>query len=160
MLLSFDQFAFRSAPAELVGQPLSRWSEREAHRIDAITLPGRRRTVGEDMALVRPAPGAHDFRADHSVTVVADVFEVPLRERLGEAWPAGAALELRSALKKWQSAEPAREHSRALLLEENAAERRFGAMLEKNVLLLVGQIRDKRLELLFGRRREIEGRWP
>ena len=43
------------------------------HRIDAIALAGRRRAVGEDVALMRAAAGADDLGADHAVAGIADV---------------------------------------------------------------------------------------
>ena len=117
-------------------------SEREADRIDAIALAGRRRAVGEDVALVRAAAGADDLGADHAVAGVADGLEVPLGEGLGEARPAGAALELGAAVEQRQPAQPAGEHARPLLVEEDAAERRLGAMLEQHVLLFLVEVGD------------------
>src|SRR5512146_71037 len=118
--LSFDDFTFGCAPTELVGQPLSRGSERKAHGIDAIALAGWRRAVGKDVALVRPAACADDLRAYHSVTRVADGPEVTVGKGLGEARPARAALELGAAVEERKPAEPAGEDSRALFVQEDA----------------------------------------
>ena len=81
---------------------------------------------------------------------------MPLGERLGEARPAGAALELGAAVEQRQAAQAAGEHARPLLVEEYAAERRLGAMLEEDVLLLFGEVGDELLELLFRRRSKVE----
>ena len=129
------------AAAELVGQRLARGREIEADRIDAIALAGRRRAVGEDMALVRAAAGADDLVADHAVAAVADSGEMPVGERLGEAWPAGAAFELGAAVEQRQAAQLAGEDAGALLVEEDAAERRLGAMVEEDVALFVAEAR-------------------
>src|SRR5205085_3811082 len=85
------------APAELIGQRLALRRELEADRIDAIALAGRRRPVGEHMALVGAAASTHDLDPDHAVTGVADGLQMPLGEGCGEARPTGAALELLSA---------------------------------------------------------------
>ena len=61
---------------------------------------------------------------------------MPFGERLGEARPAGAALELGAAVEQRQAAQPAGEDARPLLIEEDAAERRLGAMLEQDVASL------------------------
>ena len=126
-------FTFGCAAPELVGQPLTGGSEREAHRIDAIALSGRRRPIGEDMSLMRAAARADDLGPDHAVAGVADVFEVTFGERLREARPARAALELGAAMEQRKAAEAAGEDARPLFLKENAAKRRLGAMLEEDV---------------------------
>src|SRR6185369_10793720 len=128
----------------------------EAHRIDAVALAGRRRAVGEDMALVRAAAGADDFRSDHAVAGVANVFQVVGAERLSEARPAGAAFELGAAVEQREAAEPAGEDSGPLLVEEDPAERRFGAMFEEDVFFLVVELGDQRVELALCGRCEIE----
>src|SRR4051812_49225836 len=91
------------------------------------------------MALVRSAARAHDLGPDHPVAVVADRRQVILGERRGEARPAGPALEFLPAVEQRQPAQPAGVNARPLLIEEHPAERRFGAMLEKHVPLLVGE---------------------
>src|SRR5215213_3615835 len=89
---------FRRSPAQLVGQRLAGRSEIEADRIDAVALAGERRPVGKDMALVPAAARADDLGAGHAVARVADIFQMVGAERAGEARPAGAALELGSAM--------------------------------------------------------------
>src|SRR5438309_4612481 len=140
--LSLHRLAFGCAAAELVGQPLACRGEIEADRIDAIALAGGRRSVVEHVALVRPAPCADDFRPAHAVARIADVFKVLLGERLSEARPSGAALELGPAVEQREPAQAAGENAGPLFVEEDAAEWRFGAMLEQNVPLLVVELCD------------------
>jgi hypothetical protein len=56
-----------------------------------------------------------------------------------------------------KSAEPAGEDARPLLMQEGTAKRRFGAVLEQHVPLLVGEFGDELLELSVGGGSEIEG---
>src|SRR6185369_12025268 len=121
---------FGSAAAELVGKRLVSGRKIEADRVNAVALARRRRAVRENMTLMRPATGAYDLRPDHAVARVADIFQVISRERLGEARPAGPALELGAAVEKRQAAKAAGEGAGPLLVQEHAAERSFGAMLE------------------------------
>ena len=58
---SAKRLTFGSTPPELVGQRLAIDGEFERARVDAIALAGRRRAVGEDVALVRAAAGADDL---------------------------------------------------------------------------------------------------
>ena len=134
------RFAFRRAAPELVWQGFSNWSEVEAHRVDAVALARRWRAVVEYVPLVGSAARAHDLGPDHAVTGVPNIFEVPFGERLGEARPAGSALELGSAVEQRQPAQPAGEHAWPFLVEEHAAKRRLGAMLEKDVLLFLVEV--------------------
>ena len=129
------RLAFRRAAAELVRQRLAGGREVEADRIDAIALSGRRRPIRENMALVRSASRADDLRPDHAVAGIANRIEMALGERLGEARPAGSALELGAAMEQGQPAQPAGKHALAFLVEEQAAERRLRPMLEQDVLL-------------------------
>src|SRR5690606_18099139 len=125
-------------------------------RVDAIALACRRRAVGEDVALVRTAAGADDLGADHAVAGVADILEMAGGKRLGEARPAGAALELRAAVEQRQAAQPAGVGACALLGQEHPAERRLGAVLEQHVAFLLPEAGGEQSELLLGRRGEVE----
>src|SRR5690349_20027417 len=79
-------------------------------------------------------------------------------ERPREAWPAGAALELRAAVKERKSAQPASEGAGALLIEERSAEGRFRPVLKQYVALLLGQLGRQLLKLIIGGGRQIEAR--
>src|SRR5688572_21894520 len=68
-----------------------------------------------------------------------DQFEIPLRQhvpgdRLGEAGPARAAVELVRAVEERQIAGGADVNARTFLLVQWAAEGRFGAVLEQHVI--------------------------
>ena len=104
------------------------------------------------MALVGAAAGADDLGPGHAVAGVGQILEMPLGERLGEAWPAGPALELRSALEQRQPAQPASVKPVALLVKEDAAEGGLGAMVEEDVAFFVAQLVRQGDKLLLARR--------
>src|SRR6476619_1969345 len=131
------ELTFGCAAAELVRERLVGRRERQADGVDAVALAGRRRSIGKDVALVRAAAGADYLCPDHAIAGVANIFEMIGRERLGEAWPAGAALELGAPTKQGQAAEAASEDAGPLLVQEYPAKWRFGAMLEENMPLFV-----------------------
>src|SRR3546814_19077134 len=60
------------AAAEPVGQGRTARDELERHRVDAVAQAGRRRAVGEDMALVAATARAGRLDADHAVGPVFD----------------------------------------------------------------------------------------
>src|SRR5205823_3284010 len=134
---TLHRLAFGRAAAQPVGQVLARRSEIQADGIDAVTLAGRRRAVGEDMTLMSAATSAHDLGSGHAVARIADGSKVAFGEWLGEARPAGAALELGAAVEQRQPAQAAGEHAGPLLMEERAAEGGFSTMLEEHMALLV-----------------------
>src|SRR5690349_9677804 len=84
LIRSAQRLSFGSAPAKLVGQRFAIGRKGKADRVDAVALAGRRRSVGKDVALVRPATRTDNLRPDHAVAGVGDIFEVIDRERLGE----------------------------------------------------------------------------
>src|SRR5579864_1542819 len=115
------------AAAQSVGEGAAVLHELQRDRVDAIAQPGRRRAVGEDVALVAVAAGAAGLDPDHAVADIAHGDHVPLVERRVEAGPAGAALELGVVAEERQAAEPAAVDAVLLLAQEAAAERRLGA---------------------------------
>ena len=118
----------------------------------------RRRAVGEDVAEVAAAAGAGDFRALHPVTGVTDAVNVGLVERREEAGPAGAGVELGVGAEQRQPAQPAAIDAAALVVEEHAAERRLGAVVQQHALFLVAQGGDKRGALGGRGRGQVEAR--
>jgi hypothetical protein len=82
------------AAVQRVGQGRAALHELQRHRIDAVAQPGRRRAVGEEVALVAVAAGAAGLDAHHAVG--ASCTAVTCASSIGrvEAGPAGAALEL------------------------------------------------------------------
>src|SRR5690606_16995029 len=130
--------------------------EAQRDRIEAMALMGRRRAVGEDMAKVAAAARAYDLGADHAVAGVADAADVRLVVGLEEAGPAGARIELGGGPEQRQSAQPAHVGALALVVQEYAAERALGAVLQQHVALLGRQRGGQRLQLLRIGRGEVE----
>src|SRR5688500_13136758 len=62
--------------------------------IEAISEPRRRRPVGEDVAEMPVAARAANLGPHHAVAAIVDLADMIGVEGLGEAGPAGAALEL------------------------------------------------------------------
>src|SRR5690606_1780749 len=64
------------------------------HGVDAVTQPGRGRTVGKDVTQVTIAAGTAHLGTHHSEGAVLVLLESVLRDRSGERRPTGAGLEL------------------------------------------------------------------
>ena len=77
-------------------------------------------------------------------------------EGRGEARPAGAAFELGAALEQGQPAQAAAVEALALLGEEDAAERRFLAMIEQQMALVVGEAASSSAVHRSARRGQVE----
>ncbi len=83
------------AAVQQVRERLALGGEGQGGGVDAVAQPRGRRAVGEDVALVAAAARADRLGAHHAVAGVADQLQVRQVVGLGEARPAGAALELR-----------------------------------------------------------------
>src|SRR6185437_1460561 len=112
---------------------------------------GRRRAVGEDVALVAAAARAGRLDAHHAVGDVLDPLHMRLVEGGPERRPAGAALELGAVLEQRQAAKPATVDAGVLLVEQPAAERRLGAVMQEDIGLLARQAGLQPLALRRGR---------
>src|SRR5271165_2470468 len=82
---------------------LSRWricflaiDQAQRCRVHAEALPGRSRTVVEDVAEMSVAATAEHFCPFHVRAVVVLETNAVICQRLPEAWPAGAGIELGS----------------------------------------------------------------
>src|ERR1700678_2457155 len=73
-------------------------------RVHAITQPGRRRPVVEDMAEMGVAAGAENFGAFHAEAIVGARGDIFRRDGPEEAGPARAGIELRARFEKRQGA--------------------------------------------------------
>src|SRR6185369_6606584 len=82
------------APSQ--GSCLRAGPERERDRVDAVALAGRRRAVVEHVPEVAAAARAVHLVARHAERVVLADLDAARLDRLPEARPAGAALELRA----------------------------------------------------------------
>ena len=123
--------SYRGPPSvELTGYKV------QAHRVDAITQPRRRRTVREHMPEVRIAFGAGHFGADHAVADVTDLDHRAVGDRRVEAGPAAARIKLGGRIEQRLIAADAVIHTLSLGLIVLTAERTLGALEAAHVVLL------------------------
>ena len=107
----------------------------QRRRIDAIAQARGLRTVLEDVAEVRVAPGAVDFRAPHEEGVVLARADV-VRDGCMKTRPAGAGLELGVRVEQLQVTGDAAINTRLVVVQVLAGEGAFGAVLAGNAILL------------------------
>src|SRR5687767_1062861 len=88
------------------------------------------------MAEVAVAAGAVDLDARHPVVVVGLFQHVAWRNRLKEAWPAGAGIEFRLRRKQRQPAAGAAIDALFLVIEQRPAERPLGAAAAEDAELV------------------------
>src|SRR5271169_5206383 len=126
--------------------------------VHAVAQSGRLRPVVEDVTEMAAAAAAMHFGPRHAEGPVFG-FADRIVERLVEARPAGAALELGLRGEQRQVATGAGEDALAMLLEQWTRARAFGALLAQDFILLRRQLRAPfrvglfDLELLRGPRR-------
>ena len=108
--------------------------ELQGCRVEAVALAGGWRTVVEHVSEVRTAAGAVDLRADHAVTVIHVTRDVLGIDRLIEARPAGARMELVLAGEQRQPADHAAVGALFLVVEQRAAERGLGVRLLRDTV--------------------------
>ena len=102
------------------------WLERHRDAIHTVAQAGWARTVVKHVSQVPAAAAAVDLDArysEHRIGALADC----VVERLPEAGPAGAAVELGLRGKELKRAAGAAERARPMLIVERARERAFGA---------------------------------
>src|SRR5215475_12738768 len=121
-----------------------------------MTLTGRRRAIGKDVAEMASAARAHFLHPDDSITGVAKAADVRLVVRLEEARPAGARIEFCTRAEKWQAAEAARIDSFAMIIEKHTAKGGLGTVLEQHTPLVPIESRDDLRALRFARRLQVE----
>src|SRR4051812_27760762 len=109
--------------------------EDQPETVDAVARSGRLRTVVEDVAEVAAAAPAMHLGAEHAVGPVLGLADIAL-DRLVEARPSGAALELGVGGEQRQVAAGAGEDALAVFLEQRAGARSLGAFLAQNFILL------------------------
>ena len=98
--------------------------------------PRRLRAVGKDVAEVAVAARAQDLDAHHAVAAIRLGRDVLVGDRLEEARPAGARIELGVRREQRQPAADARVDAAALVVEQRAAERPLGAVRARHGELL------------------------
>jgi hypothetical protein len=114
--------------------------EIQGRGVDAITQAGRRRPVVGDVAEMGAAATATDLRADHSVTAIGFGIDVALGDRLVEARPTGAGIELGLRIEQLLPAADARVNALAVVVPVLAGKDRLGAFAAGNLELLGGQL--------------------
>ncbi len=98
------------------------------------------RAVVEDVAEVGVAVLGDDFRAVHAESAVGVLDDVVLGERLGEARPAGAAVELVQRAEKRLAGDDIDVDAGGVVVPVGVAEGRFGAGLAGDAVLLGGEL--------------------
>lgn len=94
---------------------LQRRAIRERHRVHTIAKTGGRRTIIEDMAEMRAASCAGDFRSKNCRHSTSGRPDRCWFDRFPETWPAGAGIEFRRGAIKWIAAGGADIGSRPVL---------------------------------------------
>src|SRR5262249_35129839 len=108
--------------------------------VDAIALPGGRRTVGKHVAEMRLAARALDLRAHHAVAGVVVLADGALLHRLGEARPTRARVELPSRAEQRLAAAHAAVGALGLGVPVGAGEGALGARAAGDAVLVRGQL--------------------
>src|SRR5687768_3964620 len=98
----------------------------ERGRVDAVAQPGRRRAVREQVAQVGVAAAASHLDPPHAVAVVLVQPDVLAVDRLPEARPAGARVELGAGVEQRLVAADAVEDAVGLRVPEFAREGTLG----------------------------------
>src|SRR5215469_10752618 len=107
--------------------------EGQRETVHAVAQAGRLRTVIEDVAEMAAAAAAMYLRAQHAEGPVRGGADRVL-ERLVEARPAGAALELGLGGEQRQVAAGAGEDTFAVLLQKRAGARTLGALVAEDLI--------------------------
>src|SRR6476659_10893133 len=110
--------------------------EVEGQAVHTKTLTGRSRTVGEQVAEVRPATTAADLGADHAVRTVLDEFDGVGSLGLEEARPTTARLELGGRVEQLGAARRAVIRAVGMLVDVLAAPGALGAGMSEHFVLL------------------------
>src|SRR5258706_5727184 len=122
------------------GREILAVDEDQRIRIDAEPQTRGTRAVVEHVAEMRRAAGAEDLGAPHPVAAVLPGDDVLGRDGLEEARPAGARVEFGLGGKKRKRAAHAGVDPVAFVVEEQAAESRFGALAARDLVLAGRQL--------------------
>ena len=110
------------------------WHELEHIAVDAVTLVGRRRPIVKNMSQMDAGTGAPHLDSPHAVCDIDMLGDRPL-DRIEEAWPASAAVELCVASKQRRAGDRVDKCARTFFIEMRAGEGAFGAAFKRNFLL-------------------------
>src|SRR5215469_11366644 len=103
-------------------------------------LAGGRRAVRENVPEMAAAASTNLFHPHHAVARVAQTADVRLVVRLEKARPTGAGVELRTGPEQRQAAEAAGVYPLLVIVQKDAAERGFRAVLEQHAPLIRCQV--------------------
>src|SRR4051794_25545734 len=106
--------------------------------VDAVAQVRRRRAVLEHVAEMAAAAAAMHLGADHAVAAVGRGLD-RARDRIVEARPTGAALELLFRREQLLPASHAGERAGTLLVIEGTRAGRLGTVAAENIVLLGGE---------------------
>src|SRR5882757_2016797 len=132
---------------QLPGSNLTQGSRRRGRRrvedqpetVDAVVQSGRLRTVVEDVSEMAAAAAAMHLGAEHAVGAVLGLADIAL-DRVVEARPTRAALELGLRGEHRQVAAGTGESALAVLLEQRAGARPLGTLFTQYLVLLRRQL--------------------
>src|ERR1700733_3527392 len=125
-------FADMSSLRSPCGFASGAWCEVQGHRVHAVAQPGRPRPVIEDVTQVRVTAPARYGGALHSQAVVTALHDVLLGDRLPEAGPAGAGIELGARVEQLRAAADAGIQSIGVILVIRAAEGWLGPLVARD----------------------------
>ncbi len=131
-------------------------TEEKCGGVDAVAQLRRRWAVLEDVAEVRIAAHAVDFRSHHAVRVVSRAADGFLRDRLEKTRPARARFKLRIRAEQRQAARDAGVEPELVIVVEDSAERALGACSAGDTELFV---RELQLPSIVGLRDLRHGDW-
>src|SRR5258708_4254603 len=140
------------------GPGLAPFGEGQGNRIEAMPLTRRARPIREDVSQMAAATGAHFFHPDHSIARIANAFDVRFIEGHEKTGPTRARIEFRARAKQGQAAEAATVGAFLFIVEKDAAECRFSAMLQKDAPLVGVKTRCDAVTLDLGGRGQIKCR--
>src|SRR3569833_480643 len=155
-LLNQLDIPLRCATSEHVGQRLTCIRFGLCFRVLAMLLAGRWRPIGKHMSQVTSATCAHLFHPGHAVARITQALDVRLIVGTEKARPAGARVELGVGAEERQTTEAACVDAIFLVIQKDAAEGSFGAVLEQYAALAAVESRGDLATLRFRRRCQIE----
>lgn len=124
--------AFAHRPSRANGSRIS-WPlcipEFQCRRVEAIAQPRGWWAIFENVAQVGIASAAHHFHAAHEQRIIHDQRDMVFIDRLPEAGPAGARIELGIGIKEGLAATVAGEGTFLLRVPVDTRESAFGAFL-------------------------------
>lgn len=114
--------------------------EFEGNAIQAITQPGRRRSVIEHVAEVRSAARAEDFFAIHPEAVIRRGHDISRNERFAETGPTRSGFKFSIAGEERRTAADATKNAAAMLEQKHGGAGKLGHFASQNCKLNRAQL--------------------